>query len=256
MSGINTTAPLLTTLSTYQSSPKWSLVHTPNAQTVDKKSKVVQQSDPGPAAFNPISCVDKTSKFRRISSSCPFGISKRFSSGTSALAISHAPPGPGSYNPPSDFSSAPHPSLANVTFSKQVRSNRKMNSSTKWPPVYDIRGLHRHGGTTFDTKAVTVNRRHGWYYDGDIKSRRSNPGPGAYNPHFPQEKTDRKFSFGTGDRPDLSIQSSVGVPAPGQYPLPSTLSKESHSFTRTSLLSKKTEIFTAGPVCGQPTQFG
>ena len=256
MSGITSSAPLLTSLSTYHASPKWSLGHDSRSHGSGGKRNS-NASNLGPAAYNPIACVDKTSKFRKISSAFPFTSCERFSSGSSALAISHAPPGPGSYNPPSDFSSAPHPCMGNVTFSKQTRSTRKVHSETKTPPVYDIRGKHRHGGTTLDTRSVTVNVRHEWYYDGDIKSRRSNPGPGAYNPHFPQEKTDRKFSFGTGDRPSLSIPSSLSVPAPGKYVLPSTLSKESHSFTRSTPHSKSShQSTTVGPLCAQPTQFG
>jgi hypothetical protein len=256
MSGNCTTVPLLTALSTYHASPKWSLGHDGILKKHAPKSERSSGVNPGPAAYNPISCVDKTSKFRKITSSCPFSISKRFISGTTKLAISHAPPGPGSYDPPSDFSSAPHPSVAHITFSKRIRSEGKMIPGVNEPPVYDIRGLHRYGGRTFDPRAVIVNRRHGWYYDDDIKSRRSNPGPGAYNPHFPQEKTDRKFSFGTGDRPSLSKPSSLGIPPPGQYTLPSTLSKESHSFTRSSPLKRITGSSYVGPVCAQPTQFG
>jgi hypothetical protein len=253
MSGHNTSGPLLTTLSNYQSSPKWSIRH--DRLSKDGVVSVCREWLPGPAAYNPISCVDKTSKFRKIASSCAFNNSKRFPSDSSKLVLAHAPPGPGSYNPPSDFSSAPHPSMANVTFSRQIRTTRKRTSNIGACSIYDIRGLHRRGGSTFDPKGVVVNQRHGWYYDGDIKSRRSNPGPGAYNPAFPQEKTDRKFSFGTGSRPELSIPSSNGIPAPGQYLVSSTLSRESHSFTRSSHQSSSGPS-TAGPICGQPTQFG
>jgi hypothetical protein len=253
MSGRNTSGPLLTTLSNYQSSPKWSIRHD-GSQKEDPAANCRDQL-PGPAAYNPTSCVDKTSKFRKIASSCAFNNSKRFPSDSSKLVLAHAPPGPGAYDPPSDFSSSPHPSMANVTFSKQIRSSRERNPTVGASSIYDIRGLHRRGGSTFDPKGVVVNQRHGWYYDGDIKSRRSNPGPGAYNPSFPQEKTDRKFSFGTGNRPELSIPSSLGIPAPGQYLVSSTLSKEAHSFTRSSH-HNLTASSTIGTICGQPTQFG
>ena len=258
MSGCKSSAPLLTALSTYESSPKWTIPT--NAVVINPKGTSDRESTTGsgPAAYNPNSCVDKTSKFKKIAFSCAFSSSKRFASEKTALAIAHAPPGPGTYNPPSDFSSAPHPKLANVTFSKTVSPTPKRGKTHQGSVVYDIRGLHRLGGTTFDQKGVTVNHRHGWYYDGDIKSRRSNPGPGAYNPNFPHDKTDRKFSFGTGDRPELSIPSCVGNPAPGQYLIPSTLSSESHSFSRASphSIPSRDKTSTVGPLCGQPTQFG
>ena len=101
MSGRNTSGPLLTTLSNYQSSPKWSIRHD-GSQKEDPAANCRDQL-PGPAAYNPTSCVDKTSKFRKIASSCAFNNSKRFPSDSSKLVLAHAPPGPGAYDPPLGF---------------------------------------------------------------------------------------------------------------------------------------------------------
>ena len=252
--------PLLTKFSNYKSTPKW---------TLTSPSVPRRRTDPGveqdrPSTHDPNSCIDRTSKFRRISSACSFGRSSRFSASTTELMLKHAPPGPGQYSPPPDYSRAPYTSISNITFGSGGRLFPKFfhgqSKGLPSPSDYDIRGKHRNGGSTFDLKGVTVNNRHGWFYDSDVKSRRDNPAPGAYNPHYPKDKSDRKFTFGCGDRPPIHTLSAAGLPSPGRYEVRSTLGGEAHSFTTTRAsfgsIHQKVKDHVVGPLCGQPTQFG
>jgi hypothetical protein len=49
--------------------------------------------------------------------------------------------------------------------------------------------------------------------------------------------------------------STKDLPAPGQYTVPTSLSKEARSFTRSSFARQMNKDHQVGPLCGQPTQF-
>lgn len=172
-------------------------------------------------------------------------------------------PGPGAYSHEGDYSAAPYHSVSNITFGKGERPFSKLkkcgSGANPGPGRYDIRGKYRDGGFTFDQKGVSVNHRHGWYYDPDVRAARGKPGPGSYNPVYPFSKSDRKFSFGHGDRPDVQIAGSRDVPAPGQYEIKSRLGGREYSFTTTrssfGSIHQQPKDAVVGPLCGQPTQF-
>jgi hypothetical protein len=249
-------APSLTILSGYKSSPKWTI----SSPTESMGHLIDAQNSLGPAGYNPVECVDHTSKFRRISSACKFSTSKRFhDSGGSITSI----PGPGQYSPPPDYATSPYPSFGSISFGRGERHFPKhfhsMGRGKPGPNEYDIRGKYRKGGSTFDPKGVTVNHRHGWYYDADVKACRGNPAPGSYDPKYPSEKTDRMFSFGKGCRPTLIDSGSSNSPSPGQYDSKSTLGGSSFSFTHArstvGSMYQSSDEQTVGPLCAQPTQF-
>jgi len=247
--------PLLTNLSSYKSSPKWTI----SAQVPRSVTSVTNGVSVGPAAYNPISCIDKTSKFRKISPACSFGTSKRFYGFGSLASEIESFPGPGQYSPPPDFSRAPFHSICNISFGVGERAGpggRLKRNDAPGPGAYDIRGKYRAGGYTFSDRGVSVNERHGWFYDEDVKATRHNPAPGTYNPRTPDENQDRRITFGIGYRPKLDRPASRGIPSPGRYELKSTLGTRSFSFTHGV---KKTQIrseHTVGAICAQPTQFG
>ena len=248
--------PVLTKLSNYKSTPKWTFT---SASHQAKQNSDGSDSSATVDSIDPVSCIDKTSKFRRISAACRFGSSKRFSDSSSK----HDPPGPGQYTPPSDYAIKPYRSICNITFGSGGRIFPKFfhnrGRGIPSPSEYDIRGKHRNGGVTFDTKGVSVNTRHGWFYDMDIRARRDNPAPGAYDPRYPSERSDQKFSFGTGDRPGIDHLASAAVPSPGQYDIKSTLGGPKFSFTHTGSsvgsMYQRSRESSVGPLCGQPTQF-
>jgi hypothetical protein len=245
--------PLLTKLSRYKSTPKWTL-----ASPCERDPQLSSVGSPlGPAAYNPTACIDRTSKFRKISPACSFGSAERFRNSKIGMAR-HPIPGPGQYSPPADYSRAPFRSYSNITFGLGQRLFAKNSSSlTPGPGEYDIRQKHRRCGSTFDTRGIHVNHRHGWYYDVDIRARRDSPAPGTYDPTFPHDKTDRKFSFGNGDRPPVHNKWAVNLPSPGRYPIKSSLAGRSFSFTHATGKAKAVPPeLTVGPLCGQPTQFG
>lgn len=248
--------PVLTKLSNYKSTPKWTFTTSSVHSGVRNDGNIVVEQS---TDADPVACIDRTSKFRRISASCKFGTSKRFNDSAST----RAPPGPGQYTPPPDYSIRPYRSICSITFGSGGRLFPKFfhnkGKGIPSPSDYDIRGKHRNGGFTFDTKGVTVNNRHGWFYDTDIRSRRDNPAPGAYDPRYPTEQSDQKFSFGTGDRPPIHHLASSVVPSPGQYDAKSTLGGPKFSFTHTGStvgsMYQRSRESTVGPLCGQPTQF-
>lgn len=246
-------APLLTKLSTYRSTPKWTLPVSSASSCLTTQSSDLL----GPAAFNPISCVDRISKFRRIASACSFGTSKRFSLRESKVSLDHAPPGPGQYSPPPDFSRSPYRSICNITFGSGERQfpkrSRGADGSGPGPSEYDIRGKHRFGGSSFDLKGVHVNSRHGWFYDNEVNARRDNPSPGTYDPKYSRDPTDVQFSFGSAPR--LPKPDAPSAPPPGSYETGSSLGGRSYSFTHAVSKSTRTGL-TLGPLCSQPTQFG
>ena len=246
--------PLLTKLSTFKSTPKWTILRSPPA-----KEKVIGNSL-GPAAYNLTSCINKTSKFRQISYSCSFSTSKRFANPSSNHLAAHSFPGPGAYSPPADYSNAPYVSVSNISFGKGGRMFPKYfykrGEGLPSPSTYDIRGKHRLGGFTFDPRGVTVNNRHGWFYDADVNACKMNPGPGQYNPRYPNEHHDGKVGFGTGDRPHMYLGSMKDNPSPGAYEVRSKLAGEAHSFATTTASRRRNKDHEVGPLCGQPTQFG
>ena len=244
----------MTKVSRYKSTPKWTI-----APSVSHTSgKQCAQESRGPAAYNPSGCLERTSKFKRIGSACSFGSSRRFT--MNARNGRQTVPGPGQYSPPSDYSYAPYRSGGNIIFGigrcDLTSGNRSKNIFCPGPGEYDIRGKHRAIGATMDCRGVHVNHRHGWYYDPEIKSSKGVPSPGTYNPHFPHEKSDRKVSFGSGDRPPVHRTAAVGLPSPGRYDIPSSLGGSSFSFTHGVSKASVPVEMTVGPLCGQPTQFG
>lgn len=254
-------APLLTNLSTFPSSPKWTLTRPRTAPT---KLRISETREAG-SQLDSLPCIENTSKFRRVASACRFGTSTRFTHEGGMRSCTSSQPGPGQYHHVGDYSASPYHSICNITFGKGERLFPKYfhgrAASNPAPDKYDIRGKYRQGGFTFDQKGVNVNHRHGWYYDAEVRASRNKPGPGAYNPSYPAEKSDRHFSFGLGDRPAVHIVTAIGVPAPGQYELKSTLGGRRFSFTTTrssfgSIHDQHKDCPKLGPVCSQPTQFG
>jgi hypothetical protein len=246
--------PLLTRLSRYKSSPKWTI----SSQNVSRSLFRLSRIALGPAAYNPLACIDKTSKFSKLSPACSFGTSKRFDSFGSSTAVQICGPGPGEYSPPPDRSGAPYRSLPGVTFGVGRRSTSKKTerSLSPGPGEYDIRGKFRKGGTTFSEIGVHVNNRHGWYYDFDIKAARDIPAPGSYEPRNPNEKSGGRVTFGVGSRPRLDRTGSRGIPSPGRYEHRSALSGRSFSFTHGTKVTRVPQEHKVGAVCAQPTQFG
>lgn len=247
--------PLLTNLSSFKSSPKWTI----RSQILRMPNSSSQSSSMGPAAYNPVSCIDKTSKFRKICPACSFGTSKRFSGFGSLSSEIGSAPGPGQYSPPSDFSHAPYHTLSNITFGVGGRmppAGRFQRCDAPGPGAYDIRGKYRAGGSTFSDRGVHVNERHGWFYDEDVKATRDNPAPGSYNPRNSYEHLDRRITFGVGSRPPLDRKESRGIPSPGRYDLKSSLSRRSFSFTHSVKRAPVRQEHTVGAICAQPTQFG
>ena len=236
--------PILTKLSSYQSTPKWT-ISTSNFVRSKLSCDVM-----GPAAYNPTTCMNKTSKFREISYACNFGTSKRWGSESGKGRDERGVPGPGTYSPPADYSQSPYVSVSNISFGKggRVCFGKQCVPS---PSTYDIRGKHRLGGFTFDPRGVSVNNRHGWYYDADINSVKMNPGPGQYSPKYPIEQA--KIGFGTGDRPKIYL--STNTPSPGRYDIRSKLGGPAHSFTTDVSRSIKRKQVEPS-LCSQPTQFG
>jgi hypothetical protein len=246
-------APLLTKLSTYKSTPKWTLSSACTNSCLD----IPASEALGPAAYNPNNCIDRISKFRRIASACSFGTSKRFSLSESKVSLDHAPPGPGRYSPPADFSRAPYRSVSNITFGtggrlfpERLYGSRRAGPA---PNEYDIRGKHRFGGSSLDTKGVHVNTRHGWFYDSEVKARRNNPSPGSYEPKYPRDATNVQFSFGNAAR--IPLEPRKVSPPPGTYDAKSTLGGRAYSFTH-ARTKRPSPDHTVGPLCNQPTQFG
>ena len=141
--------PALTKLSTYKTNPKWTMV-SGDSKKLGKGKNSKENIAPGPAAYDPTTCIDKTSKFRKISSPCSFSTCSRFSKNETKLALSHAVPGPGTYSPPSDYSSSPHRSLTNITFGNGERLFpryfHRQGIGKPGPAEYDIRGKHRGTG--------------------------------------------------------------------------------------------------------------
>jgi hypothetical protein len=248
--------PLLTNLSTYKSSPKWTISHQCIKESLSRSSS----GSLGPAAYHPIACIDKTSKYRKLGPACSFGTSKRFDSFGSLHISSQSVPGPGQYSPPSDFSASPFTSFVNISFGVGNRFSNKMNgrpSTAPGPGQYEVRGKSRRGDLVFSTVGSSMHHRHGWYYDEDVKARRDVPAPGTYDPHHPREHSDRKFTFGVGERVNQDRPESRGIPSPGRYSLKSCLSGRSFSFTHSaSRNSKPIKELTVGAICAQPTQFG
>lgn len=245
-------SPLLTKLSSYKATPKWSISQATAVKCEDSCDVL------GPAAYNPTSCINKTSKFKQISYACSFGTGQRWRQSSTKHKETHAIPGPGTYCPPADYSHAPYESVTNISFGKGGRLFPKFfykrGEGLPAPSEYDIRGKHRLGGCTFDSRGVFVNTRHGWYYDSAVNSVKMNPGPGQYNPRYPNENHDGKIGFGTGDRPNFYIKEMLHIPGPNSYNIPSKLGGEAHSFTTNKAPIRQTR--DSGSFCSQPTQFG
>ena len=250
--------PLLTNLSTFKSSPKWTITH----QSLKQLATVPGSGSLGPAAYNPISCIDKTSKYRKLGPACSFGTSKRFDSFGSLSTGGDPVPGPGKYSPPSDYAGSPYRTVDSVSFGVGDRFSKLGNgrpATAPGPGQYDVRGKFRKGGSTFSDRTVNINQRRGWYYDEDVKARRDVPAPGAYDPKHPNEHSDRRFTFGVGNRVYSDRAESRGIPSPGRYDMKSCLSGRSFSFTHSTNRAKRSSPppeATVGALCAQPTQFG
>jgi hypothetical protein len=248
--------PLLTNLSTYKSGPKWTISHQCFKQFQSKSSSGLL----GPAAYNPLACIDKTSKYKKLGPACSFGTSKRFNGFGSLSDGLGEVPGPGRYSPPPDFSGCPYRAITNITFGVGDRFSKRMHdrpSTAPGPGQYEIRGKSREGGSTFCTRGRRIHHRHGWFYDDDVKARRDVPAPGTYNPRHPKEHSDRKFTFGVGGRIYLDRPESRGIPSPGRYDLKQCLSGRSFSFTHSAGRNPRPRNeSTVGALCAQPTQFG
>jgi len=243
----STSAPVLTKLSPYESSPKYGFA-------VKWKQPNVALSNPASNKYDIRNLVDKTSKYGELTRPCSFSTAKRFTS-SKAEGL-----GPGTYTLGSTLSQA------SIGFGVSTRP--PINGIIRQSPGPGECGnpkADKRGETPLSERTCSVGGRHGWFYDNPQASLI--PGPGAYKPgHDQTELPVPTVTVGKSNRPPIASHLGVDVKnvlGPGQYPIPTTLCGNvqmeyppAYSFTRASDRTKVKKLKDDPPMVLQVTQFG
>ena len=246
--------PLLTKLSKYAASPKYSIVgfvppyHPPFTL--------------GPGVYE-AGNIDKTSRYRNLSTPCSFGGAKRFAEDRISKSKLVAYPGPGAYTPKGDYSFKPYTKLPDTRLDlpgNRIFPKQYFKAGNRSPgPIYEVTGRDRRGDPTLATTAPSVAGRQGWYYDVDIKAHKDVPGPGTYKAKHPGDPTEITYGFGSSVRPPMFPAHTKGLPGPGAYDNKSNLMDNAvYSFGQAKLSAGSGfnyPQYAAGTMCAQPTQF-
>eukprot|EP00397_Hematodinium_sp_SG-2012_P061310 GEMP01080980.1.p1 GENE.GEMP01080980.1~~GEMP01080980.1.p1 ORF type:complete len:232 (+),score=41.16 GEMP01080980.1:122-817(+) len=224
-------SPLLTTLSSVKTAPKWSF------RGRSSGAGEAGEKNPGPGTY--AAATPDKSKYSRAPAAM-FGTSSRDGPGGGFA------PGPGQYNSKSVLSEG----TPKYGFGSSQRSGLARRSQTPGPGSYDVR-------KGMDGLQISLSGRFG-------ESRRARtPGPGAYSSNDSTYEQSPKFCFGTSLRPDLQL--ATKNPGPGTYQAMSALggnvvfqSPPKYSMKPRREMLKTSAHSTPGPGAhgGQFTTFG
>ena len=244
--------PVLSKLAGYKSSPSYSM------QGLAHPGR--QPNGLGPGEYPPVS-LDKTSKYQTVGRNFSFAHDQRFPEDriVAKKPSNTTEPGPGAYDCKLDYTHIPFKRASSATLGSGERlfPMAYFNNGKSTPgPVYDVAGRDNRNEPTLSRHAAILEGRHGMYYDSDIGSRKSVPGPGQYEPK--ESAKPLSFGFGKSKRPQLNTAKKS--PGPGQYDLKdSGTSIKSFSFGKASLnagsVFARAGKLTPGTMTGQPTQF-
>jgi len=240
-------APILTKLSPYETSPKFS---------IRAKRKERERPNEVPAAnkYDTRELVKTTSKYGILTRSCSFGAAPRFPrTGRSVLTL-----GPGQYNTTSTLGKL------SVGFGSSDRPPINGYDKKNPGPGTYVSGNTRYGETSLSHITCSVGPRVGWFYDN--REAGLKPGPGTYHPiHSQIELLPQTVGVGTSNRPSIATHLGVDVKnviGPGQYPIASTLcgnlqtpASPAYSFTQSSDRTKLKKLREDPPMVLQVTQF-
>jgi len=181
-------------MSPFAAAPKWTMRGRHPGESLSRPG-----SAPGPGQYGEARDGWSSKHVRAPSAS--------FGTGVRGEHVRAQAPGPGQYQLPR---SASTPKFG--FGSSQRPASAGGNNKAPGPGAYTLEStLGRHGvsiGSRLPSEAETKKDKA--------------PGPGAYTPkHGADERTEPKFSFGTGSRPDLN-PSGGKIPGPGTYTLPKT----------------------------------
>jgi len=242
----SSSAPNLTTMSKYSSSPKYSLRGKWNYSGGSAK----QGPDPGVYGRPPI---EITSKYRRFTAGS-FGTSSRWRSDDKNDPGRE--PGPGAYNMKSTLDTA-----SGSSFGASQRSTFKdppKSQKVPSPGDYEVRGRTR-------TMDPSMGGGGAYSFTGKwppgVQAGKNAPGPGAYTPDWKNDyPAPPKYGFGTSTRPPLNLPNDA--PAPGTYNMPDGVTGHI-TFPSTCKFSFRSRHFlkpdaltSMGPNCAQASSFG
>lgn len=242
-------APILTKLSPYECSPKFSIRTKPQSRKPDDA--------PASNKYDTRELIQRTSKYGQLTRNFSFGSAPRFPSGKKNAKVL----GPGQYNTATStleklsvgFGSGLRPPICG-------RDNKNPG-----PGTYVALSLTRRGYSTLSDITCSVGPRLGWFYDNPEAGLK--PGPGTYVPkHSQTELLPATVGVGTSNRPSIASHLGVDIKnviGPGQYAIASTLggnlqtpASPAYSFTQSSDRTKIKKMKDDPPLVLQVTQFG